>query len=253
MSKVLIILNIISLFFIVQIKLKIIPLFPSSFSDTLSSDINDIIFRASIGLILSSFFYLIVVYLPKKKQEQSTLKIIQPRLNTIVQDLTPSVYYLTNKRLILANKSIDKYKDSDFKSLTSLDKRKMDFKYEYLNDGSKWTQYSTGDWLELDHFTHHRKLIISKIDEILLLPTIIYVDSELIELLAKLRDCQFYVGIEYFSKAEFIDSQAYVIMNGTRCKFSFGDFNVATHDYCLLFSQLKKFADVHEFKVSQTE
>lgn len=227
--------NLISIFFIFQIKLKIIPLFPSCLKSDISTNINDLIYNLSLGIIISSIFYIIVVYIPDYKKRKSTLSIIEPRLNTIIEQMIQSIYYLIDKRLRLTNPSFENLSEVDFLSITNLDKRKMDFKYEIFGNNFEWIKFSSGEVLELEHFSNHRDLVIKKIDEILSMPTIIYIDSELIEVLAKLRDCWFFSGIESMNSYNAISVQ---------------NFNKGVYDYYSLFLRLKKFGNPHKFRVT---
>ena len=112
----------------------------------------------------------------------------------------------------------------------------MNLKYKILGIHGKRIPFSSGNQTELNFFSYQRKLVITKIDEIFSLPTITYVNDELIEILAKLRDCWFYSGIKSYKK--FGEK---VIVN---------NLSLGIYDYYLLFIRLKKFAEINEFKVT---
>lgn len=70
MKLTLIILNIISLILILQIDLGLIPLIDSNLSLKLANGANNLFLNLSYGLLISSIFFLIVVYYPEKKENQ---------------------------------------------------------------------------------------------------------------------------------------------------------------------------------------
>ena len=232
---ILILLNILSVFFVLQIKLKLIPLFQTNSSTYLIKNINDLIVNLSVGMILSTLFFIIVVLLPELIKRKSTLKIIQARLDTIGNELNHSMFYFTHKRMSMKIDSLKKLQKNDFKKISGLSRKRMNFKYTILGTHGHWIPFSSGEYTELDFFINQKKIIIKKIDEIFSLPTITQVDDELIEILAELRDCHFYGTIRAYERF------------GE--KVSDENFNQGIYEYYRILKKLKKYCTIHNFKV----
>jgi len=175
---------------------------------------------------------LIVVYYPENTKRNTTLKIIQPRLNTILNEINISVSYLRNNRV---NSNKKRLELQDFESIDSLDSRLMNFYYEIFGTNNKWIPFSTGEQTELNHFRQEKDLIIRKIDEIFKIPTISILDEDLIANLAKLRDCLFYSAVESYNRWGRIVTVTY--------------FKTAIYDYYLLFRALQKYGTITAFRV----
>lgn len=232
---ILCILNILSVIFILQINFGLIPLIISSFNITTITNINGLVINISYGFVVSSIFYLIVVYFPEREKRKSTNKIIQSRLCAIANEINKSIHYLYSKRLDSKDVRIDKLEFSHFEPIICLDKRVMKFNYKIKGSHGGWIPFGTGEQLEINSYVHEREIVLSKIDELLALPTIIYIDFELIEILVRLRDCWFYSGVAIFLKS---NPQAKV-----------HNFNKGIYDYYLLFLRLKRYALINEFIV----
>ena len=225
-NLVLIILNVLSLIFTFQIKLSLLPLFCSRFNEKFCLNLNDLISNVALGILESSLFYLIVVYYPELLKKKSTLKVIQPRLNTIVNQLNQAIHYLHSNR-INTKKDVLVLLKEDFSSVDKLGNHKMNFQYKILNIKGEWVPFSSGDQTELQFFTSEKALITRIIDEIFNLPTITALDDSLIEILAELRDCLFYSGVKSFN--------TYNNFNLTIV-----DFDKDVYIYYQLFLRLKK-------------
>ena len=202
----------------------------------LTKSLNDLIFELALSIIASTIFYIIVVVIPEQQKEKSTLAVIRPRLKTITNELVQSIHYLQG-RLNLNKKNINKLTKEDFNGLTALYNKSMNFKYLITNKENQWIPFSTGDISEIQHFERECILVIRKIDEILALPIIINLNIELIETLAKLRDCWFYAGIKSYAQGIPI--------------ITIDNFNNGAYDYYTLYLKLKKFVRVIEFKVTR--
>jgi len=232
---VLVLLNLIGIFFVLQIELNLFELFKSNYEDKVANAINDLVVNISLGLIVSSLFYLIIVYYPGRLKRKSAYKIIQPRLNTIGNQLHHSINYLYSKRIDVGHRSMEELTAEDFDSIISINGQRMDFQHNILGDHGDWIPFSSGEQTEINFFSHQRGLIISKIDEMFAIPTIAYIDAELIEALAKLRDSWFYSGVESFSR------------NGERVRVM--NFNKGVYDYYKFYLKIKEYAKINELKV----
>lgn len=69
LSIILWLLNIISVFFIVQIVFEVFPLVDSNYSLDKIDRINSLIIDCSIGILASTLFYILLVYIPERKKQ----------------------------------------------------------------------------------------------------------------------------------------------------------------------------------------
>lgn len=227
--------NFVCLILLLQIRFQFFPLINFHLSENVSNNFNELIANISLGIIISTIFYLVVVYYPEKSKRNTTLKIIQPRLNTILNQINISVSYLSNNRI---NSNKKRLELQDFECIDSLDTRSMNFYYEIFGNHNKWIPFSTGEQTELNHFRQEKELIIRKIDEIFKIPTISILDEDLIANLAKLRDCLFYSAVESYNRW------------GKRVTVTY--FKTAIYDYYLLFHALQKYGTMTALRVKDT-
>lgn len=225
-------LNLIFVFFILQIQLRLFPLWNSNFSEQFNNGLNELIIVLSSGFLISTFFFLIVVYFPQKSIQKSTLRIITPRLNTINNALAKSIFYLGNSRIpnFENNDVILKY--SEINLIDTLDNRLMNFRYEILGNRGEWIPFFTGNQTEMEHFESEQDLVRSIIDEIFDLPYSIYLDKNLLDALSELRNCGLYrSGMAYKKFKHIIKGK----------KISSDNFKDDFYQYYTLFYKLNKF------------
>ena len=234
---ILLTLNLISIFFLLQIKLDVIPLFPSNMELSVIENLNELISRFSIGIIISTIFYLIVSVLPNEIKRIKTQKIIQPRLNTIGNQINQSIYYLVNKYSENKIKSIKNLNKNNFLGIKKLENKLQNFNYSILNNNGDWVNISTGNQTEYQHFFHHKNLIQEKIDEIFSLPNITNLNNGIIENLAELRDCSFISAISMYEQyGERIANE---------------NLGEEFFEYYKKFVRLKKHCKLTEFKIRE--
>jgi hypothetical protein len=197
---ILLTLNLISIVCILQIDLGLIPLIKIEFSESRAERINSLISNLSQGVVMSTFFYLILVYLQERTRASTTRKLIQPRIDTIAFMLGQSMAYFVFKyNLKTTGENFRGLTVNDFKVITKLTHEKMNFRYSVTANNMTST-ISTGNVTELNHFIHEKEIVIKKIDEVFTLPTVSSEEDKLIEALSQLRDCSFYTGVESFYK-----------------------------------------------------
>jgi len=191
-------LNLIAILLVLQIELNFIPLIPSELSVNLARKINGLVSAFSQGLILSSLFYFLVILIPEYRRKRTAMTLILPRLRGITTSLQESIGYLCYKHNLPAQKdSFRGLKLSHFEKITKLDNELKNFHFKRMT-GNNWVHDLTGSIRELESFVRERKHVISSIDGILSLPIIQYVDDELIQSLATLRDSWFYSCVKSF-------------------------------------------------------
>lgn len=232
---ILTLLNLSCVFFILQIEFKFFRLFSSNFNNETINAVNRLIIGIGIGIIVSTIFYLIVVAYPNYLKRKSSYKIIQPRLDTITNQLYHAINYFLEKRIPEGKNKTTKLLIQNFITIERLTSEKMNFKYKILDTHKEWIPFSSGERTEIDFFVHQKELVISKINEIFAIPTVIHLDEELLEVLAKLRDCSFYSGVDSFSK----DGNSVTV----------NQFYKGAYDYYTFFLELKKYAKINKMEI----
>lgn len=228
--------NVFSFIFILQIMFGIIPLFSTNTSENNVKNINSFVLAVSYSTLPATIFYLFTVTYPNFIKKKEAFKVIQPRLETIVNALHHSVKYLLFKRLNIFTDSINKkLLLSDFDNIQSLNSEKMDMNYRILGKHGGWIPFGSGEITEIQHFERERNLIKTKIDEIFSTPSIKYVDDELIVLLTQLKDCWFYAGVDAH------------LQYGDRV--SVQNFNTGVHDYYQLYIKLSQHLTPVKFQI----
>ena len=228
-------LNIISIMIILQIDFGLIPLFESKLSVERIQRVNNLFSNCGQGILISTFFYLLVVYFPERLRAHTVRKLIQPRLDSIVNMMQLSIAYIIFKyKINTSSADFSRLTFDDFKNIQRLDDGLMNFKYR-LKAGVNWSGNSSGQLRELLHFQNERNQVINKIDKILALPIIQSEEDILIESLAKLRDCWFYSGVDSFVT--------------TNLTVTVSDFNKGVYDYYLIYLTLSKFANSYNIEI----
>lgn len=234
-NLLLIALNALCVFFLMQIELHCFDLFESSFKPYLAGKVNHLVANIAYSVIGSTLFYLIVVVYPEYNRRKSTYAIIQPRLKTICNSLHLGVVYLIEKRIKSKEPRMQNLNHANFEKVDRLTYQKMAFRCKIKGDHGGWIPFSMEEEKELEFFRKQKNMAINKIDEILALPTANVLDEELIEVLAKLRDSLFYSGIDAFSMAG---------ANATVDKFSEG-----VYEYYTLYKKLKRYTPINEIEI----
>lgn len=94
---VLFVLNIISFFFILQIVFGLIPLIDSDLSPQRITLINGLIVDLSIGIIISTLFYYLLVYVPEKIRRKQIRMFNQGKLDYLAGLMQVVVAYFSDK------------------------------------------------------------------------------------------------------------------------------------------------------------
>ncbi len=227
--------NFVAVFFIFQIDLGLVPLIPSEIDSDLAKKINGLVSSFSQGLIISSLFYFVVVFIPAIFRRKTAMKIILSRLKSIASSLQQSIGYFCYKYDLPASGNTFKgLKREDFEGITGLDNELRNFKYK-LTTGNNSSTNHTGTVRGLDGFVKERDWVISKIDEILSLPIIEHADDELIETLTTLRDSWFY-AVVHSNHKHGLGATAY-------------KFNDGVYTYYDCYQKLNNFITPHGFEI----
>lgn len=93
----LILLNVVSLFFIMQIVFGLLPLWECSLTDEKVERINSFIVDLSLGITTSTFFYYLLVYYGERKRSKGVRRLIQWRLDAMAANMQVVICYYVYK------------------------------------------------------------------------------------------------------------------------------------------------------------
>lgn len=179
----------------------------------------------SQGVLVSTFFYFLLVKIPEQAKAKKVKALISPKLTTIAHEMEISIQYLIQRYGLEAG-DITRIQRDQLSLITGLDGVPMNFCYQIIGKDGRVIPFSTGAKTDIQHFEQERVLVEKLIDEILALPHIADEDSGFVDLLPRLRDCNFYSAVRVFSQF------------GKRV--SSPEFSAYLYDYWSLYSQLRK-------------
>lgn len=222
------VINLVCIYAIVQIHLGILPAYKLEVSDLRIEKINSLLSDISQGILISTFFYFLLVYIPEYTKRKSIRHIIQYRLETIVHDMQITILYLSNKNGL--NTNIYKLTRNDFENIKQLENVHMNFKYEYqVEKNGIFLKFSSNE-KEVVYLKKFKLEILRLVNEILNLPHITFEDENLIKSLCELRDCEFFLTMDKFLGVPFPD-------------ILFDDmyFNMGIYKYFEIYKKLSKY------------
>jgi hypothetical protein len=187
------ILNLLSLFLIVQIGLGIIPRFNCDFSDSFVSGLNQTLLNLSYSYVAGVIMYLLISYIPDLGKNKRITATVKPDLELLLNEMYIFLFYLNNK--YIKSKDFNNLKLSDFKKIDNFSLDKMDFRFSYTKTPN--ITHSLAYDMEIDYFITRRDAIISLIDGIFIIPSAVYLDDNLIIHLRNLRNCSLFKFAEY--------------------------------------------------------
>lgn len=221
--------NITSVFFLFQINIGVLPLIESQLDAEQTQKINGLVSDLSQGILISTFFYYLLVHLPAKAKAMRVKALIAPRLKTITNKMEILVLYLMEQEG-LQNLDLLNLPKNAFDSIPGLTGSVMNFKYQVQHEPEVWTPFWTGLHTDIDYFENTRKVIIRQIDEILKLPHIADEDEDIVDLLPKIRDSQLFNTVECYQK----------LGNHGGNNVVAPVFSASVYDYYSYFVKLKK-------------
>lgn len=207
LSLVLWLLNIISIFFILQIVFDIFPLFESNYPLTKIEKINSLAIDCSIGIITSTLFYILLVYIPERRKAKTARNTQKINLQYLAEHMQFFILYLVkdyslnveNNDMSYSNIKIEEFSKVNFSIFSDTSK-----KYPlYLRKKDGTLNYLIGN----NEFGIHTlyKVATRIIDKILSNPTIIFEDKNLIDLLNKIYNCELLNLIRIYKSKEPVD------------------------------------------------
>lgn len=246
---ILIALNTISLILLIQIVLGWIPSFECTYSIDKIDRINSLIVDLSIGVITSTFFYYILVYIPERRKSKVIRSIISNDLLYIANHMQMTLAYVV-KTYSLEVK--DKYyKEIPLKELLKIKNEpriKFEncfFNTEILPNVVAENTYIINTDIKIWYFIAQN--ILEKIKNVNNIPNIIFEDEVLISTLDKISRCTFYSNIRSITEApkDFFQS------NNESLSLVFNFYSIK--ELHSLYVILTKFITPHIFQISATQ
>lgn len=220
LHKVLILLNFISALFLLQIVFEWVPLISCNYSTERIANINSLVVDLSIGVITSSFFYYLLIYIPEKRRQKVVRAMIQRHLIRISNDMINIVAYLTD--IYSGSNKSNLYDDIPIKTFDGIfeeiDIIKPKAYVHQLLDDSK---FKSVEKLSLEIIYHGRfSSLKNDINKILAIPSIIYEDTELIKTLTNIKE----YGLFHILSADFEEVKEWEFRKQTRHLFEADKF-----------------------------
>lgn len=184
----LIILNAIALLFILQIVFGLIPCWECDWPSDKIERVNSFVVDLAVGVITSSFFYYLLVYLGEWKRSKGVRRVIQWRLDAMAANMQIVIGYYVVKYNI---KHEDfKYLNNNpeaFKLACNLTRKKIDYWFRWKN--SDYAMNVCGS-TERGFVCNYVDLVKHHADKIMESTVFSLEDAKLIELVDKIGRCE---------------------------------------------------------------
>lgn len=199
------ILNTVSVFFILQIIFGLIPLFETSYSIDEINKINSLVIDCSIGILASTLFYILLVFIPERRKARSARRLQKRNLQFLCENMQFIILYLVKVYSL-------KVKDSDYQyskiALKEFDKVTRFFLIDSPKSFPLYVRTGNMSSLVTDKKDFDVKKIYRSIDKlinsILSNPTIIFEDDDLIDLLNSISTCRLFDLLQMCEAGEYI-------------------------------------------------
>lgn len=217
--KYLLVLTIISFILILWVELGMIPLyFPDYFGN--GRKINNLITNFSISYISAFFFYLVVVYAKERKDKANSNEFVLGKINAIINTAKYLIVKLEESK---GSKFLKDFPDNEelvgvFARLKpdtiADDKRLYKFTWEdYTKEVVKGTEYSINRILAL----------------------LQYVDSDLVRIVSRIQDCEFFYLMNNTVSPSFISQKI------TYIEINLSYYSKPVADYLKLIQELEDY------------
>lgn len=196
LNGTLLVLNTISILLIVYIVFEPIPLISSNFPVGKILKINNLIIDLGTGVVISTMFYFLLVFIPEKNRKKIVRTTITPQLNTIVDGMQTHIAYLDRKYSMNGEKSnhFDNIAKEKFAKI-KIEDIPTNFYAETSSNSIDLNCYT-----ELDYFYANSCFLKRILENILSIPSIIYEEVELVKILTEIKNNSFYQSVEMLHK-----------------------------------------------------
>lgn len=183
----LVVLNALSVFLILQIVFGLFPLWECDWPSDKIERVNSLVVDLAVGVITSTFFYYLLVYLGEWKRSKSVRRVIQWRLDAMAQNMQIVIgYYVVKYNIKCEDYKYLKIQPEAFKQVGNLTREKIDYWYRW--DNSECAMNVCGS-TERGFICNYIDLVKHHADRIMESTVFSLEDTKLIELVDRIDRC----------------------------------------------------------------
>ncbi|WP_337793934.1 hypothetical protein [Phocaeicola plebeius] len=194
LSFILWFLNILSIFFILQIVFDVFPMFESKYSIKKVDRINSLVVDVSIGVITSTLFYILLVYIPEKRKSKTARNAQKINLQFLAEHMQFFILYLVKEYSLHVKKEDFKYSQIAFNEFAKVDYSIFTTESKHYPLYIRIKSSNSPILITIDEFGINKmhNMVTTFINKILSNPTIILEDEKLIDLLNEISCCELF-------------------------------------------------------------
>lgn len=194
LSLILWLLNILSIFFILQIVFDVFPLFESKHSLKDVDKINNLVVDSSIGIIISTLFYILLVYIPEKRKSKTARKAQKINLQFMAEHMQFFILYLVKEFSLYVKKDDIQYSQIAFDEFAKVDYSIFATEPKYFPLFARAKPGNSFKLIKNQEFGVNimHRMVSTFINKILSSPIVIFEDEKLIDLLNEISFCDLF-------------------------------------------------------------
>lgn len=194
LSFILWFLNILSVFFILQIVFDVFPMFESKYSINKVDRINSLVVDVSIGVITSTLFYILLVYIPEKRKLKTARKAQKSNLQFLAEHMQFFILYLVKEYSLHVKKEDSRYSQITFNEFVKVDYSIFTTESKHYPLFLRSKSNKSPILIKTNEFGINimHTMVTTFVNKILSSPTIIFEDEELIDLLNEISTCSLF-------------------------------------------------------------
>lgn len=233
--------------FILQIVFDAFPLFESKHPLIRVDKINSFVVDCSIGIITSTLFYILLVYIPEKRKANTARKAQKINLQFLAEHMQFFILYLVKEYSLHVKKDDFRYSQIAFNEFVKVDYSIFTAESKYYPLFQKSKSNKLPIFIKINEFgidTMYNMVTIF-INKILSTPTIVFEDEDLIDLLNEISICDLFdLLVLNKTKECFIASECY------KSVFSAEALKNALIQYYKLYVRLLKYTSPNSFCIN---
>lgn len=233
----LVFLNIISIFFLLQIVFDLFPIIECDYSTNKIEKINNLVISLSIAIITSTLFYILLVYLPEKKKSITAREVSSTNLRFLAENMQFLIIHLIKSYGIKVEKNDYNFSRINIDEFSKIKpnifcKEQISGHYEiFIRVNDKLVSLGTDEI----NLKNKATSLMELIQKTLSTPSIIFEDENLIKLLNRIHHCSFFEAI-----------LAFTLKPSFKTEIPYSPTKNVT-DFYLLYNHLLKYTTPHNF------
>lgn len=232
----LIILNLMAVIIILQIVFNVIPLWECDMSPERIECINSFVVDLSLGIITSTFFYYLLVYLGERKRGKDIRKLILWRLSLIAVNMQIIfAYYIAKYHIDCCD-----YKclEIDSKAFNCVESPSLEEIHFWFRDEHSETSMNVCGSTERGFLCNYTDLVVHHANQIKESSLFALEDTEMIQLIDEITRCLFV-------------SDMTMLAHNPKLQMGFGDFGKAVCRFHTLYKHLSKYVQIRGLVVME--